>query len=62
MELLLSVGIYALGAFVFTILTKVAIEIELGRIGKHKNINQGVGNAGESEEKIVAEPAAVVVQ
>ena len=36
LELGVSVGIYALGAFVFTILSKVAIAIELGRIGQHK--------------------------
>jgi len=36
MEIGVSVGIYGLGAFVFTILTKVAIEVELGRTGKLK--------------------------
>ena len=61
-EIGVSVGIYALGAFVFTILAKVAIEIELGRIGKYKNINLGVGNAGESEGKTVAEPVTVPAQ
>lgn len=50
MEIGVSVGIYALGAFVFTILTKVAIEVELGRIGKHKNILTGVGNTGARAE------------
>ncbi len=62
LEIGVSVGIYALGAFVFTILAKVAIEIELGRIGKYKNINLGVGNAGESEGKTVAEPVTVPAQ
>jgi molybdopterin-containing oxidoreductase family membrane subunit len=36
LEIGVSVGIYALGCFVFTILVKVAIAIELGRMGKHK--------------------------
>jgi len=36
LELGVSVGIYALGAFVFTLLAKVAITVELGRMGKHK--------------------------
>lgn len=48
-EIGVSVGIYALGAFVFTMLAKVAIEIELGRMGKHKNVLKGVGNAGVQE-------------
>jgi len=36
LELGVSIGIYALGAFIFTILAKVAIAVELGRMGKHK--------------------------
>lgn len=54
MEIGVSVGIYALGAFVFTILTKVAIEVELGRIGKHKNILKGVGNISDTAEQVEA--------
>jgi len=36
LELGVSIGIYALGACIFTILAKVAIAVELGRMGKHK--------------------------
>ena len=35
-ELGVSVGIYALGAFVFTILAKGGIAIELGYVGQRK--------------------------
>jgi len=53
MEIGVSVGIYALDAFVFTILTKVAIEVELGCIGKHKNSLKGVGNNSPASEQTV---------
>ena len=40
--------------FVFTILTKVAIDVELGRIGKHKNSLKGVGNNSPASEQVAA--------
>ena len=35
-ELLISLGIYAMGALVFTILTKGTIAIQLGQVGQHQ--------------------------
>jgi molybdopterin-containing oxidoreductase family membrane subunit len=56
LELGVSVGIYALGAFVFTILVKVAIAVELGRMGKHKPtvFNTRETNEGQTEAAVTA--------
>jgi molybdopterin-containing oxidoreductase family membrane subunit len=55
LELGVSIGIYALGAFVFTILSKVAIAIELGHIGQHKpTVLESVHAAGNKD------PASIV--
>jgi len=56
LELGVSVGIYALGAFAFTILAKVAIAVELGRMGKHKpTVLEGSdGSAGQKEAAVTA--------
>lgn len=60
MEVGVSVGICAPGAFVFNlILTKVAIEIELGRTGKHKKKLKGVGNNSPASEQVVASEQAI---
>jgi molybdopterin-containing oxidoreductase family membrane subunit len=56
LELGVSVGIYALGAFVFTILAKVAIAVELGRMGKHKStvLEGSDASAGQKEASVTA--------
>lgn len=56
LELGVSVGIYALGAFVFTILAKVAIAVELGRMGKRKpTVLEGSdASAGQKEAAVTA--------
>ncbi len=56
LELGVSIGIYALGAFVFTILAKVAIAVELGRMGKHKStVFEGSDvSAGQKEASVMA--------
>ncbi len=56
LELGVSVGIYALGAFVFTILVKVAIAVELGYMGKHKPtvFNMSETNEGQMEATATA--------
>jgi len=56
LELGVSVGIYALGAFVFTLLAKVAIAVELGRMGKHQStvFEDSDVSAGQKEAAVTA--------
>ncbi len=59
-ELGVSVGIYALGAFVFTILAKGGIAIELGHVGQHTNATGSDATAPESKQRHAAESAGAV--
>ena len=54
-ELGVSVGIYALGAFVFTILAKAGIAIQLGHVGKGKpQMEESDTNVGEKGEPVTS--------
>jgi molybdopterin-containing oxidoreductase family membrane subunit len=58
LEIGVSVGIFALGAFVFTVLAKIAINIELGRIGERKCMG---GESIQSDDGDDREAASVRV-
>ncbi len=59
-ELGVSVGIYALGAFVFTILAKGGIAIELGHVGQRTNAAGSDATAPESGQRHVVKSAEAV--
>ena len=66
-EIGITIGIYALGAFLFTILAKVAIDIELGRLQytkpkKPKDIDEGTIGRKLPEIALEAEGSGGVLQ